>query len=248
MLYCGHFRTTAHRCLVTVLILGLLDMPALGGVSSASAPAVPTARPSDKALGVVIQSQVGRLGKTDLTTGTSVYAGDALWTDVGGTLRMKIGSAQVYLLASSAVTLGQEDGAVQATLSRGTAGFSATPTDRIQLIVPQGIVRSADGQAGYGQVTILGPKEVMIAAYRGALVLDNAGELQMIAAGTAYKVTLLDDDGSQEPAGAGTPPMAYHDKRRRKKLLCALILMGGAAVGSYILYEKLTTSPSSFSN
>ncbi len=51
-------------------------------------------------------------------------------------------------------------------------------------------MRAANGQPGYGQVTIIGPREVVISAYRGTLVLDNDGELHEIPAGKSYRVTL----------------------------------------------------------
>jgi hypothetical protein len=243
-------RPYARACVVAVLIAGLLDLPALAALPYAGA-TLPSAAPlpgaaADKALGVVIQSQVSRMGQSNLAVGTSVYAGDSVWTDVGGTLRMKVGSGLMYLLASSAMTLGQEDGTVQATLARGTAGFSATPKDKIELLVPQGIVRAADGQPGYGQVTILSEKDVVIAAYRGTLVLDNAGELHMIAAGSAYRVTILDDDAQKQEGSDTQEYPTTHAKKRRRRLLVALFFMGGAGIGSYFLYEELTESPSSF--
>lgn len=232
-------RSFPRSCVVAVLIAGLLDFPALAAFPASGAPTS-----GDKALGVVIQSQVGRLGQSNLTIGTSVYSGDSLWTDTGGTLRLKIGSGQLYLLASSGVTLGQEESAVQAALTRGTAGFSVTPTDRLELLIPQGIVRAASGQSAYGQVTLISPTEVVVSVYRGALVLDNVGELHTIGAGSSYRVTILPDVDSQQPEGATTPEYPQVRAKKRKRLVFALIMMAGAAIGSYFAYEELTESPS----
>jgi len=225
-----------RSCLIAMLTVGLLELPAIPAYAAA-----------DKAVGVVIQSQIGRLGNANLAIGTSVFAGDSLWTDIGGGLRVKVGSGQVYLLSSSSMTMGQEDGTVLAAVTRGTAGFSATPTDRLDIVIPQGLLRAASGQSGYGQVTILNEKEVVISSFRGALELDNAGEIHTLDEGKAYHVTILDDE-AQKPEGAGTQDQVYpvRTKRRRKKLAVALFFLGGAAIGSYFLYDRLTESPSKF--
>lgn len=233
--------SVARCCLIALLVVGLLDLP----VSPAFAAA------GESALGVVIQSQIANLGDSRVAIGTSVYSGDVLSTDIGGTLRLKIGAAQVYLLSSSAFTLGQEDGAVEATLARGTAGFSATPSDKLELVIPQGVLRAAKGQLGYGQVTIISPTEAIVSAYRGALVLDNAGDEHMIAAGSSYRVTILPGDDAQKPEGAGTQEypeakIQYAKHRNRKRLLFALILLGAAGLTSYFTYVELTESPSKF--
>lgn len=235
-------RSLARSCVVAALITGLLDLPGLAAFPYSGPPAG-----SDKALGVVIQTQIGRLGQANVTVGTSVYSGDSLWTDTGGTLRMKVGSGQLYLLASSAVTLGQEEGTVQAAVARGTAGFSVTPADRFELLIPEGTLRAPNGYSGYGQVTIISPTEVLITAFRGALVLDNGGELHTIGAGSSYRVTILPDNETQKQEGAITQEYpTVHSKKRRKRLVFALIMMGGAAIGSYLMYQELTESPSKF--
>lgn len=226
-------RPFARSCLIGFLIVGLLNLPAFAA--------------QEKALGVVIQSQIARLGNSSLTIGTSVYPGDALWTDVGGTLRVKVNSGQIYLLASSGVTLGQLDGWVQGTVTRGTAGFSATYADRLELVVPQGALRPAEGQSAYGQVTILSPTDVVVSAYRGALILDNAGEVHVIGAGSSYRVTILPED-PQKPEGAATPeyPETKMKYPKRRHLALTLIMLAGAGIGSYFLYDEYTESPSKF--
>ena len=106
----------------------------------------------------------------------------------------------MYLLADSAATLAQNAAVVHAVVARGTVGFSSNGADKIELEIPEGILRAADGQPAYGQVTILSAQEVVISAYRGALVLDNDGELHTIPAGKNYRVTMeLDQSDQQAP-------------------------------------------------
>jgi hypothetical protein len=224
-------RLFARSCLVAFLIAGLLNLPALAA--------------NDKALGVVIQSQIGHLGTTNLAIGTSVYAGDSLSTDVGGTLRLKVRSGQIYLLSASALMLGQdEQDWVQGTVVRGTAGFSAAPSDKLELLIPAGALRP-NGQPAYGQVTLVSPTEMIISAYRGSLVLDNAGELHVIDAGLSYRVTVLPDD--QRPEGAGTEQYPEKIKTpKRRHLVLALILLGVLGASAYVIHHEIVESPSRF--
>lgn len=235
-------RSIARSCLVTFLVAGLVNLPALAA--------------NEKALGLVIQAQSAHLGGANAVVGATVYPGDALATETGGTLRMKIGSGQIYLLSASGVILAENADTVQATVTHGTVGFSTSGSDRLDLLIPEGIVRAFNGQPAYGQVTIMSPTEVVISAYRGALVLDNDGELHTIGAGSSYRVTMEPDAMPQAPAGAGTKETAsrrpspdsnvVHTKRRH--LVFALIVLGTMGISSFFIYRELTESPSKFDN
>ena len=230
-------RLLGRSCLIAFIICGLLNLPVFSAVAG------------ERALGVVIQSEIGRLGNgpNNVAVGTSVYPGDSLWTDIGGSMRVKVGSGQLYLLASSTITLGQDEDFVQATLTRGTVGMSAATTDKLEIAMPEGILRPVAGQSAYGQVTMLSPNEVIISAYRGAMMLDNVGETHMIGAGSAYRVVILPDD-TQQPQGAATQeyPEGKMKYPKRRHLALTLILLSAAGVGAFFLYDKLTESPSRF--
>jgi len=162
-------RSVARLCLVVLLVSSLLD--------------VRTIAATEKPLGLVVQAQDAQLGDAKLTVRNSIYRRDTLVTEAGGGLRVKLGGGQLYLLAESAARLEQTTTAVHVVAARGTVGFSSNGADSIELQIPRGILRAADGQPAYGQVTILSAQEVVISAYRGAFVLDNDGELHTIPAG-----------------------------------------------------------------
>jgi hypothetical protein len=226
-------RSVARLCLVVLLVSGLLDLPAFAA--------------AEKPLGMVVQAQEAQLDNAKLQVGTSIYRGDSLATETGGGLRLKLGNSQLYLLADSAATLSQNATAVHAVVVRGTVGFSSSGADNIELEIPQGILRAADGQPAYGQVTILSAQEVAISAYRGALVLDNDGELHTIPAGKNYRVTMEFDQAEQQtpPASAGGDnPIIQPRKRRRRKLAFYLIFTGALAGLSYAIWDHLDESPS----
>jgi hypothetical protein len=225
-------RPIARAFIALLLVIGLLDIPAVAA----------TAKP----LGMVTQAREALLDNSILAVGTTVYPGDTVQTDEGGTLRLKFGTAQLYLLGGSAASFSQKENVIRATVGRGTVGFSSTASNDVELAIPQGILRGANGQAAYGQVTITSPQEVVISAYRGALVLDNEGELHTIPEGKTYRVTM-----DLEPAAL---PAARKDQDpgkdagvippRRRKLYFELFVVGATALGSYLIWYEVTQSPS----
>ena len=217
-----------------LLVLALLDIPALAA----------TAKP----LGLVVQAREAMLDNSTLAVGTTVFPGDTVQTDEGGTLRLKFGTNQLYLLSSSAATFSQNENTIRATVGRGTVGFSSNASSELELAIPQGILRAARGQAASGQVTITNPQEVVISSYQGALVLDNEGEFHTIPAGKTYRVT-MDLEPAAEPAA---PARRDQDPNKdagviptkRRKLYFELILVGAAAIGTYFIWREVTVSPS----
>jgi hypothetical protein len=215
---------------VAILSVGLIGIPSFAA--------------NEKPLGLVTQAQEAHLGSATVAIGTTVYPGDTLATDEGGTVRLKVGGSQIYLLSSSAATLSAGSNVVNASVARGTVGFSSNGTDQLSLEIPEGTLRAANGQPGYGQVTILGPREVIISAYRGTLVLDNDGDLHEIPAGKSYRVTMDLDPATepQGPAGAGGGNNKVVAPRHRH-LLFDLIVLGAAAGAGVALWYHLSESP-----
>ena len=226
-------RSITRSVIAICLISGLMDLPAFAAAA--------------KPLGFVIQAREALLDNSSLAVGTTVYPGDMVQTDEAGTLRVKLGTTQVYLLSSSAATFSQRENVIRATVGRGTVGFSEGEPSNVELEVPQGIVRAANGQAARGQVSITGPQEVIISAYQGSLVLDNEGELHTIPEGKSYRVTMDLEPEAQPaaPAQQGEDADVTPAKRRRRKLLYfELFVAGATAVGAYAIWYEVTQSPS----
>lgn len=103
-------------------------------------------------------------------------------------------------------------------------------------------MRGATGQA-YGQVTLTGPREMIVSAYRGELVVEYGEESHTIAEGKSYNVTLVDDEpepASQTPQGSGVKPAV------KRHLLVKLAVVAGVAVMSYFLWQELCESSERF--
>jgi hypothetical protein len=227
-------RSLARSFIAILLVLALLDIPALAA----------TAKP----LGLVVQAREALLDNSTLAVGTTVYPGDTVQTDEGGTLRLKFGTNQLYLLSSSAATFSQNENTIRATVGRGTVGFSSNASSELELAIPQGILRAGRGQAASGQVTITNPQEVVISAYQGALVLDNEGEFHTIPAGKTYRVTMDLEPAAAQPEPARRDQDPNKDAgvipTKRRKLYFELILIGAAAIGTYFIWREVTESPS----
>jgi hypothetical protein len=116
-------RELSRCCLIAILIAGLLNVPAFAA--------------NEKPLGLVTQAQDAQIGNSKVAVGTTIFPGDSLATEIGGTLRMKVGTSQLYLLSSSSATLAQNSDIVHAVVGRGTVGFSSNGTDKLSLRYPR---------------------------------------------------------------------------------------------------------------
>ena len=229
-------RVLSRSCLVAILIAGLLNIPAFAA--------------NEAPLGLVTQAQNAQIGNTKVEIGTTIFPGDTLATDVGGTLRLKFGASQLYLLSASAASLAQTatTNMVHALVKSGTVGFSSNGNDQIELEIPEGILHAANGEPAYGQVTIIGPQEVVISAYRGTLVLDYNGESRSIPAGKSYRVTMDLEPAAAEPqapAGVGGSVPSTKRALNTPTLVWALIAVGSAAAVGYVTWDILSESSSS---
>lgn len=221
-------RKIARCLLVALLVAGLCNLPSMAS--------------SEKPVGIIAQAERAHLDSASATTGATVYVGDTFDTETGGTLRLRIGPSQFYLLASSAATMAQNSTGAILTLSRGTAGFSTVASGQLQLGTAAGIVRGVDGKPAYGQVIIKSPNELIVSAFRGDLVLDNEGEFHSIPEGKSYRVTIEPDP---EPSQNDNKDfLAAENHHRKRRIIFALILTGAVAFSSYQIYKELTESPS----
>jgi hypothetical protein len=196
---------------------------------------------NDKPLGMIIQAEHARLGNSAASRGATVFAGDSFDTDTGGMLRLSIGSGQIYLAASSAATLTSNSSLAQVVVNRGSLTLASPASGQLEIETPAGILRGADNQAAAGQVTLVSPREMIVSAYRGNLILDNEGELHTIPEGKAYRIVIDQEQGA-------TPvqdnfPQDFHRGKNRKRLAFILIGTGAAVLITYGAWSCLSQSP-----
>lgn len=183
-----HLRSLARSCLIAYTVAALLMNASAEGATNP--------------LGMVVAASNAHLGETGAALGTNVFPGDTVQTDPTGTLRLKIRGSQVLLGSASSAVLLQEDQTAAAKVTQGSVGFASAPDSKFEIETPFATVRAADGQSAFGQVTLLGPQKISVAAYHGDLVVTGAGVERIIKEGNAFNITFVPD--SQAPEGAGT--------------------------------------------
>src|ERR1700691_3571420 len=99
----------ARPFLAMLLVAGMMNMPLMAA--------------NEKPLGMVVLATNAHLDSADAAMGANVYAGDALDTASGGTLRLKVGTGQIYLMSESAAQFLPGESGAHAKLLRGTIGF-----------------------------------------------------------------------------------------------------------------------------
>jgi hypothetical protein len=243
-------RSIARSCLVAVLAFGMVNLPAF------AAGAEP--------LGVVIQAQDALLSNANAAIGATVYPGDALATERDGTLRLRVGTGQLYLAPSSSASLAQNAKVTRVTVASGTVGFVSVTSADIELQTPVALVRPANGQRAQGQVTVTGPNHMIVSAYSGALLVERNGETRIVEAGKSYTVSFDPNatPSAQQPAGAGGQDQNGNsnngngngnypngkgggDPHNKGQLLFDAIVLGATVGGGVLVWHYITQSTTS---
>jgi hypothetical protein len=220
-------RFVIRFCLVSLCAAGLFNSAAMGA--------------HRKVLGTVIQTNLAHLDGSNAAVGADVYSCDALDTDEGGGMRLNVGASQVYLSTTSAAALEDDGSFIRVLVTRGTVGFSESASGEISIRTPAGEVRPAGGQAATGEVSFKGPKELLISAIRGDIVLDNGGDLRTIPEGKSADVTFDENlvGGCHEEAAADQQqqhPYVHH------KIGFYIVAGVAVALPSYLIWREESES------
>jgi hypothetical protein len=205
----------------------------LAAMLAVAVSAFPTPAGND-ALGVVMQATSAHLGYGAASAGTTIYDGDCLSTEENGTLRLRSGSANLYLAGKSRMTLrgetAEEKGS-QVELTAGTLVFSVAQAAAMEVRADDALIRPAADAPTLGQITVAGPKKLYVYARRGALKFSYHDESEVIAEGESYRVVLdPPDDGPAAKPDDGHP--APRPSRRRRGFL--FFLLAAVAIAPFI--------------
>lgn len=191
-----------------------------------------------RVLGVVQQTNLAHIDQSDAQTGSNIYSCEDLTADDGGTMRVRVAGAQIYIAAQSSAELEDDSDEIVVLADSGTVGFSEPSTASLIVRTPAGIVRAEGGSAVAGEVTYKSATELIITAMRGNLTLDSGGELRTIPEGKSADV-MFEDALTQACHRAAAPLESPNDKIGFFILVPAALM-----VPSYILWQEMTESDS----
>jgi hypothetical protein len=231
-------RFVLRACLVSALIGTLVSLPVAGATS-------------ERPLGTVTQSSSAKLDSAVVAVGATVYPGDTIETDSAGSIRLRAGTAQFYLMSGSSSRLQESPNGIHAELLRGAAGFASGPANPVELSALGATVRSRSGEAVHGRVTIVGSNELVVTSFRGPFEISIDGDTHTIDDGQAYRVQIVDQDQTTDNKPVvvqtgGNGSQTIPAVRNRKKLLLVMLYSAaaaGAIVGGYFIYHELDESP-----
>lgn len=209
----------------------------LASATFAIAAAIPTA--------VVSDALHANIDGADAALGANIYAGDSLATSEGGSLRLRIGKGQLFMLSQSDATVTQDHELVDVLMKRGTLGFSATVDDPIEIDTPVGMLRPANTQRALGQVTLDGPRQIIVTSYEGTLALTHAGETRTIEEGKSYRVMLASTSPGPAPAAPTNGQGSGAGSGNNNGLIFDGVVIGASVGVGLLLWRLLCDSETS---
>jgi len=187
---------------------------------------------SSTVVGNVASSESATVRGTGLTPGSTVFSGDTIEVGPKGIARIALtGGAQVQLGGSSQVQLTKTSAAVQVTIDRGLAAFLTTEKSAVEAILGDATIRAASGTPAIGVVNVRSPREAVIAAQKGTLLISTAHDSKTVTLreGEGAKVTLADEEPKRKRRGAATLPAGSAPSWSAGKVVIIALILGGAA-------------------
>jgi len=149
------------------------------------------ARPAGiPALGVVTQASAAHFNTARVSAGATVYDGDRISTESEGLLQFRGAGSLLYLPGRSGVTLHRLPNGTQAHLSTGGLVFSSARASAMEILGNDAFIRLGADIPTVAQVSLIGPKELQITAWRGAPEFSYQNETEKIAEGTSCRIFL----------------------------------------------------------
>jgi hypothetical protein len=187
---------------------------------------------SADALGIVVLADHASSGSLAAAEGTTVFDGDRLTTEAGGSLRLQVGEALLSLPEQSCVVVHKgASGAVkefEAELVSGTVVLSVAKGTDAEIAASGARVRPLGAPRGVAQVRLVKPSELVVFARKGPAAISYHGESETVEEGKWVRVLLNpDEDGGPDVQGA------KHSGRRSKAFV--IVAVGAAAAGIVLL-------------
>jgi hypothetical protein len=216
--------------------LALALSVALIGIPAMASPASPASTP----LGVVLQAERAHVGIDITADGATIYEGDRLETQDGGTLRARLNGSQMYLRPSTATEVHNLPNGFSASLMRGTVVASSPEGQTFRLLANGATIRPAGTQAAAVQVTWVNATQLLLTSNRGEIEISMGDEVKTIEAGNSYRMETVPEEASQGPAGSTGSGRPVHTARNRFVLVAIIAVSAATAIGVW----RVLVSPS----
>lgn len=184
--------------------------------------------------GTVITSQSATLRNVALPAGSTIFSGESISVDQSGGAQIALaGGGRVEVLRDSSVQLNRTAAGVQFVVLRGGVSFAGGPKSRVQTILGDATISSADPNS-LGILHVENPDSAVLAAMKGKLNIKTAHDAKSIdvAEGSAVRITLVDDPSSPEPQGGAQP--AGKAAPAVGKLALIVFLFAAAFLGAFL--------------
>ena len=139
---------------------------------------------------MVLQASLAHIGQSALTEGASVFAGEEISTDVGGSADIRVANSRYSLAANSHGRLypaHTTKGSV-AELSSGTLTFRRDNGDSVAVVASDVRIVPQGDEPATGQVTVYSPCKINVTAITGDLQVTAGTEKHIVAEKESYEV------------------------------------------------------------
>jgi hypothetical protein len=210
-------------------------------------------------LGVVLQASLAHVRQSALSEGSTVYAGEELSTEVGGSLDLRIANSRFTLAASSRAHFYSGAKSPVADVGDGTLTFrSDGGADGFEIVASDvRIVPKGDG-AVTGQVTIFSPCKITVTSVLGELEVTAGKETRTVAEKESYVVvpemsvlavrTYISPDDPGYHESHSHRACAVQDNSKKPGQFRKIAAGAALGIGAIILASKLGSGSHSTSN
>jgi hypothetical protein len=141
------------------------------------------------ALGLVAKAQNAQVDKASASEGSTIYSGDYLSTDNGGSLLVRVGSLSLNLESGSGAHIYRTPYGAIVELDEGSVVYTTIGNNENIVVVADDVrVTPAAGVADLGRVSINDPCNVTVYSQRGQANVQAGAESHFVEEGKAYKV------------------------------------------------------------
>jgi hypothetical protein len=204
-------------------------LAALAAMLLAYSPAQVAQAAQNKALGILLESQDGRIGSSPGSAGSSIYLGDILNTDVNGRMTIRVGQTTYQLLGDSSMAFYPGQTSTIAELRRGTILVSTdSPAETFQIYASDVRIVAEQDRPISGQVSLKSPCELEVTSQIGAMDVIAGNDKRVVEHDKGLRVI---PEHSVDPRDATISPedSEYHRHHTHAGCAVAAAQNGGKA-------------------